>query len=115
MTASTSTTITHFKAETEAIAEVMCEQLDGQPERAQLFIAGMLFGLVVGGRILKGGSAEDALDEMETHLHAAIGKAYLSGAMAADGPSELLACTCGDSSAERDPYWKHSRDCPAGT
>jgi hypothetical protein len=50
----------------------------------------MLFGLVVGGRILKGGSAEDALDEMETHLHAAIGKAYLSGKLTTDQPAPPL-------------------------
>lgn len=90
MTTPTEATIAHFKAETEAIAEVMREQLDGQPERTQLFIAGMLFGLVVGGRILKGGSAEDALDEMETHLHAAIGKAYLSGKLTTDQPAPPL-------------------------
>lgn len=64
----------------KAVIEVLKEET-GAPASAvpQVFISGMLTGLASSVEILDGGTAEKALESVNTRLAAAIGEAYLAG------------------------------------
>ncbi len=70
--------LTHIKAVIEALKETAPEQLAAP---AGLFISGLLGGLAAAGEIVKGGTAEDALESVNTRLATAIGEAYIAGTL----------------------------------
>ncbi|WP_328439339.1 hypothetical protein OHA71_23665 [Streptomyces sp. NBC_00444] len=71
---------THIKA----VLEVIKEQQPGQlAQPAGLFMSGMLAGLSSSVDILGGSTAEGALEKVNTRLAAAVGEAYLAGALPA--------------------------------
>ncbi|MEU4172132.1 hypothetical protein AB0F46_35275 [Streptomyces sp. NPDC026665] len=78
----------HIKATIEALKEVSPSEL-AQP--AGLFISGMLTGLASSVEILGGGTAEQALETVNTRLSAAIGEAYLAGNLPAQAPGAPAA------------------------
>ncbi|WP_435218372.1 hypothetical protein [Streptomyces sp. bgisy034] len=71
---------THIKAAAGTIKAQCPEQL-AQP--AGLFMSGMLTGLAASVEILDGGTAEGALENVNTRLAAAVGEAYLAGTLPA--------------------------------
>lgn len=70
---------TELKAVTEEIQQGIAQ--DSEDPTLTMFSAGLLSGIAIVGHLLKGGSVDDALTEIENGLHAAIGKAYLSGTL----------------------------------
>ncbi|MFJ2007035.1 hypothetical protein [Streptomyces chartreusis] len=79
---------THIKAAAGTIKEQEPGQL-AQP--AGLFMSGMLTGLTASLEILDGGTAEGALENVNTQLAAAIGTAYLAGTLPAQLPAAAAA------------------------
>jgi hypothetical protein len=72
--------------EIKAILEVGKEsiaQAKGTP--AELFLSGMLTGLAMAVRIGKGSTAEKEMENVDTQLAAAVGRAYLSGQFKQEG------------------------------
>lgn len=64
----------------KAVIEVLKEETDTPTSAVpQVFISGMLTGLASSVEILDGGTAEKALESVNTRLAAAIGEAYLAG------------------------------------
>lgn len=84
-TTATAATIARTKVGMKAIADEINRDLTEQPEHAQLFLSGLIVGFAAVKTMLDGGSAEAALEQMETHLNAAIGRAYLNGTL---GPQQ---------------------------
>ena len=69
--------LTHIKAVMEALKDSTDGQASAAP--AGLFISGMLTGLAAAVQIYDGGTAEQAMEQVNTRLAAAIGEAYLAG------------------------------------
>lgn len=83
--------LTHIKAIVETMKEDS-EQLPPVP--AGLFVSGMLTGLATAIEILKGGSAEQAMEQIVQRMDASIGRAYMEGKLPAP-PSGSTAATDG--------------------
>lgn len=77
---------THIKAVIEALKETTSTPAAAVP---QVFISGMLTGLVSSVEILDGGTAEKALESVNTRLAAAIGEAYLAGNLPTQPPATV--------------------------
>lgn len=67
-----------IKTHIQAIAKELHRDLGEQPEQTQLFLSGVVYGLAASIKIIDGGSAEDALQQMEQHVLAAAGQAFLN-------------------------------------
>jgi hypothetical protein len=78
-------TIARLKTELKAVAEEIQQDIGKYVEDPNLvmFSAGLMSGLAIVGQLLKGGTVDDALTQIETGLHAAVGKAYLTGKLTA--------------------------------
>lgn len=63
----------------QAVAKELHRDIDKQPQQTQLFLSGVVYGFAASIKIIDGGSAEDALQQMEQHLLAAVGQAFLNG------------------------------------
>jgi len=102
------------RAEIKALADVAKEVTDtckdGDP--AALFMAGLLSGLAIAVKIDEGSTAERQLEDLDTRLAAAVGRAYLAGQM----PATKGAANSGPSVAEaaRDDaaHWNTKYDRP---
>jgi hypothetical protein len=100
--------LTHIKAVLEALKEGIGDQPAAAP--AGLFISGMLTGLAASTEIIKGGTAEGALETVNTRLAAAIGQAYLDGHLPAQPPvlptPEQLAEARDEAERHKEDYLK---------
>ena len=67
---------THIKALAEVIKP---HAVEGDDSPGHFFITGVFGGLALAIKILDGATAEEALDQMDTHLAAAVGRAFLNG------------------------------------
>lgn len=71
------------RAEIKALADVAKEVTDtgkdGDP--AALFMSGLLAGLAIAVKIDEGSTAEQQLEDLDTRLAAAVGRAYMAGQM----------------------------------
>jgi hypothetical protein len=77
------------RAEIKTLANVAKEVTDasndGDP--AALFMAGLLSGLAIAVKIDEGSTAEQQLEDLDNRLAAAVGRAYLAGAIKPAGDS----------------------------
>ncbi|MFF9269119.1 hypothetical protein [Streptomyces rochei] len=80
---------THIKAMAqtlkEELQEIPPEQLAQQPTGA-LFLSGIITGLAASVQVLDGGTAEQAMETIQTNLETSVGRAYLNGTLPAPAP-----------------------------
>lgn len=106
----------NVKARTEikALADVGKELTDTAPDGdpAALFMAGMLSGLAMAVKIADGATAEQQLEELETRLATAVGRAYLAGQITA--PDRAAGPTVAEAAAQDRAHWadKYAGDQP---
>lgn len=85
------------RAHIKAMADEMRAPGPTDGTTAQLFVSGMLTGLLSSIRILDGSTAEDAMEKVADQMAAAVGRAYLVGALPA--AQETAAATPADAVA----------------
>ncbi|MEU5742019.1 hypothetical protein ABZ784_29010 [Streptomyces tendae] len=74
------------RRETKALLEVGKEISAQEGESpAGLFLSGMLCGLAMAVHIHEGSTAEKEMENLDTQLAAAVGRAFLSGQIKQDG------------------------------
>ncbi|GHC36866.1 MULTISPECIES: hypothetical protein [Streptomyces rochei group] len=74
------------RREVKALLEVgkeFCAQAQDTP--AGLFLSGMLSGLAMAVHINEGSTAEKEMENLDTQLAAAVGRAFLTGQIKQDG------------------------------
>jgi len=73
------------RAEIKALADIAKEVTDTSKDGdlAALFMSGLLTGLAIAVKIDDGSTAEQQLEDLDTRLAAAVGRAYMAGNMPA--------------------------------
>ncbi|MEH0428815.1 hypothetical protein QBB34_21270 [Streptomyces stelliscabiei] len=77
----------HARTHIKALMEELRAQASDCPLPARLFLSGLLAGLSAAVKILDGGTAEKALEEMVQRLSSAVGEVSLAGQLPSQSPS----------------------------